>query len=46
MQPALGNMANNSDFTMLRVVREAQGAVVREVQRNAGDFKRHLRAEL
>lgn len=46
MHPASGNIANNSDFTMHGVVREAQRAVVRGVQRNAGDFKRHLGAEL
>lgn len=46
MYPALGNIANNSDFTIHGVRREPKRAVVREVQRNTGDFKRHLGAEL
>lgn len=46
MHPASGNIADNSDFTIRSVTREPQRAVGREVQRNPGDFKRHLGAEL
>ena len=46
MHPALANIANNSEFTIRSVMGEPQRAVVREVQRNTGDFKRHLGAKL
>lgn len=46
LHPASANVANNSDFTICGARRERQKAVVMEVQRNTGDFKRHLGAEL